>query len=188
MDMLIMSSVVAYPIISAGSRGIAWGIQQSWCSRVILSTSQIHSSAPHFRTINQIIRDGPIKRKPKKKSILDGNPQMKGIVLQVMIRKPKKPNSAQRKCCRVRLSNGKELTAYIPREGHTLQEHNVVLVEGGRTQDLPGIKIKVIRGKYDCAHPVKRWDDVHMRWRAYSLFMLELIIRRGYWSSRKYIL
>ena len=151
-----MSSVVAYPIISAGSRGIAWGIQQSWCSRVILSTSQIHSSAPHFRTINQIIRDGPIKRKPKKKSILDGNPQMKGIVLQVMIRKPKKPNSAQRKCCRVRLSNGKELTAYIPREGHTLQEHNVVLVEGGRTQDLPGIKIKVIRGKYDCAHPVKR--------------------------------
>ena len=81
---------------------------------------------------------------------------MKGIVLQVMIRKPKKPNSAQRKCCRVRLSNGKELAAYIPGVGHTLQEHNVVLVEAGRTQDLPGIKIKVIRGKYDCAHPVKR--------------------------------
>ena len=139
------------PIISTG---IIQGVQQ-WAFP--LSISQIHSSSPHFRTINQIIRKGPLKPKPKKKSVLDGNPQMKGIVLQVMIRKPKKPNSAQRKCCRVRLSNGKELTAYIPGVGHTLQEHNVVLVEAGRTQDLPGIKIKVIRGKYDCAHPVKRW-------------------------------
>ena len=139
------------PIISTG---IIQGVQQ-WTFP--LSISQIHSSPPHFRTINQIIRKGPLNPKPKKKSVLDGNPQMKGIVLQVMIRKPKKPNSAQRKCCRVRLSNGKELTAYIPGVGHTLQEHNVVLVEAGRTQDLPGIKIKVIRGKYDCAHPVKRW-------------------------------
>lgn len=143
-------------MISTGPRGIVWGIQQCQWTKLLLCTSQIHSSVPHFRTLNQIIKKGPIKRQPKKKSILDGNPQMKGIVLQVMIRKPKKPNSAQRKCCRVRLSNGKELTAYIPGGGHTLQEHNVVLVEGGRTQDLPGIKIKVIRGKYDCAHPVKR--------------------------------
>lgn len=86
---------------------------------------------------------------------MSGRPQLKGVVLQVMIRKPKKPNSAQRKCCRVRLSTGKEVTAYIPGEGHTLQEHNVVLVQGGRTQDLPGVNVRVIRGKYDCAHPQK---------------------------------
>ena len=86
---------------------------------------------------------------------MSGRPQLKGVVLQVMIRKPKKPNSAQRKCCRVRLSNGKEVTAYIPGEGHTLQEHNVVLVEGGRTQDLPGVNVRVVRGKYDCGHPQK---------------------------------
>lgn len=85
-----------------------------------------------------------------------GRPQMKGVILQVMTRKPKKPNSAQRKCCKVRLSNGKQMVAYIPGEGHTLQEHNVVLIEGGRTQDLPGVHVKVVRGKYDCGHPEKK--------------------------------
>lgn len=114
-----------------------------------------HSSSTTFRTLNQVIRTGTVRRKTKKLSPLDGNPQLKGVILQVFTRKPKKPNSAQRKCCRVRLSNGKEVTAYIPREGHSLQEHNVVLVEGGRTQDLPGVKVKVIRGKYDCTHPIK---------------------------------
>ena len=84
--------------------------------------------------------------------MLSGRPQLRGIVLQTFIKKPKKPNSAQRKCCRVRLSTGIEVTAFIPGEGHNLQEHNVVLVEGGRTQDLPGVKCRVIRGKYDCAH------------------------------------
>ncbi|KAI4788593.1 hypothetical protein KUCAC02_035762 [Chaenocephalus aceratus] len=79
-------------------------------------------------------------------------PQLKAVVLKTMIRKPKKPNSANRKCARVRLSNGKEVVVFIPGEGHNLQEHNVVLVEGGRTQDLPGVKLKVVRGKYDCAH------------------------------------
>ncbi len=117
--------------------------------------SMFHSSPSFSRTVNQIIRQGPVKRKPAKRSAISGRPQMKGVVLQVFISKPKKPNSAQRKCCRVRLSNGKELIAYIPKEGHNLQEHNVVLVEGGRTQDLPGVRVKVVRGKYDCAHPVK---------------------------------
>ena len=108
------------------------------------------------RTLNQIIRKGPVKKKRRvKKNILSGHPQLKGVILQVLTRKPKKPNSAQRKCCRVRLSNGKEVTAYIPKEGHTLQEHNVVLVEGGRTQDLPGVNVRVVRGKYDCGHPQK---------------------------------
>ena len=116
---------------------------------------QLHVSPTCSRTLNQIIRNGPVKRRPKPPGPMSGRPQMKGIILQTMIRKPKKPNSANRKCCRVRLSNGKELIAFIPREGHTLQEHNVVLVEGGRTKDLPGVNVRVVRGKYDCAHPVK---------------------------------
>lgn len=116
---------------------------------------QFHTSSLLQRTIGQIIRQGPVKKKTKKTGPLNGRPQMKGIVLQTFTRKPKKPNSAQRKCCRIRLSNGKEHTAFIPYEGHTLQEHNVVLVEQGRTQDLPGVRLRVIRGKYDCAHPIK---------------------------------
>ena len=114
--------------------------------------SGLHTSSQCMRTINQIIRKGPIKRKPKKRGPIGPQPQMKGVILQLMIRKPKKPNSAQRKCCRVRLSNGKEMIAYIPGERHTLQEHNVVLVRPGRTQDLPGVRLKCIRGKYDFMH------------------------------------
>lgn len=91
-----------------------------------------------------------------KKTILGGKPQMKGIVLKTLIKKPKKPNSANRKCVKIRLSNGQEATAFIPGEGHNLQEHNVVLVRGGRTKDIPGLKLKVIRGKYDCAHVKKK--------------------------------
>lgn len=117
--------------------------------------TMFHASSQVNRTVNQIIRKGPVKPKKPLRGPLFGRPQMKGIVLQTIIRKPKKPNSAQRKCCRVRLTNGKELTAFIPKEGHTLQEHNVVLIEGGRTQDLPGVRVKVIRGKYDCGHPLK---------------------------------
>ena len=81
---------------------------------------------------------------------------MKGIVLKTIIKKPKKPNSANRKCVKLRLSNKKEVTAYIPKEGHNLQEHNMVLVRGGKTKDIPGLKLKVIRGKYDCAHVKKK--------------------------------
>ncbi|XP_037073316.1 40S ribosomal protein S12, mitochondrial-like [Pollicipes pollicipes] len=92
-------------------------------------------------------------RKPYvKKRPLDGNPQMKGVVLKTLIKKPKKPNSANRRCCLVRLSNGKEMVAYIPGEGHNLQEHNIVLVRVGRLRDVPGVKIKCIRGKYDLSH------------------------------------
>lgn len=119
------------------------------------SARAFHVSSASYRTVNQIMRNGPVKRRPKQPGPMSGRPQMKGIILQTMIRKPKKPNSANRKCCRVRLSNGKELIAFIPREGHTLQEHNVVLVEGGRTKDLPGVNVRVVRGKYDCGHPNK---------------------------------
>jgi small subunit ribosomal protein S12 len=79
-----------------------------------------------------------------------------GIILKTLIRKPRKPNSANRKCCRVRLANGLEVIAHIPGEGHNLQEHHTVLVRGGRTKDLPGVHYKVVRGKLDCNLPVKR--------------------------------
>ncbi|XP_020513496.3 28S ribosomal protein S12, mitochondrial-like isoform X1 [Labrus bergylta] len=107
-------------------------------------------------TLNQMHRQGKPKQPPKSLGATFGRPQLKALVLKTMIRKPKKPNSANRKCARVRLSNGKEAVVFIPGEGHNLQEHNVVLVEGGRTQDLPGVKLKVVRGKYDCAHVVKK--------------------------------
>uniref|UniRef100_A0A8D0GJ07 Small ribosomal subunit protein uS12m n=1 Tax=Sphenodon punctatus TaxID=8508 RepID=A0A8D0GJ07_SPHPU len=107
-------------------------------------------------TLYQMHRQGRPKRPPTKPGPTDGRPQLKGVVLKTMIRKPKKPNSANRKCARVQLSNGKEAICFIPGEGHNLQEHHIVLVEGGRTQDLPGVKLKVVRGKYDCAHVQKK--------------------------------
>lgn len=107
-------------------------------------------------TLNQMHRRGKLPPPPKKISATFGRPQLKAVILKTLIRKPKKPNSANRKCARVRLSNGKEAVVFIPGEGHNLQEHNVVLVQGGRTQDLPGVKLTVVRGKYDCAHVVKK--------------------------------
>lgn len=96
------------------------------------------------------------RKKYKRRHPLDGRPQMKGVVLRTVIKKPKKPNSANRKCVVVRLSNGKEAVAHVPGEGHNLQEHNVVLVQFGRTKDVPGLRLKVIRGKFDCAHVIKK--------------------------------
>ncbi|XP_062341340.1 28S ribosomal protein S12, mitochondrial-like [Osmerus eperlanus] len=107
-------------------------------------------------TLNQMHRRGKPAPPLPRVSAMFGRPQMKAVILKTLIRKPKKPNSANRKCARVRLSNGKEAVVFIPGEGHNLQEHNVVLVQGGRTQDLPGVKLTVIRGKYDCAHVVKK--------------------------------
>ncbi len=101
-------------------------------------------------TINQLIRNGRKKIKSKTNvPALVGNPQKKGICLKVYIIKPKKPNSALRKVCRVRLTSGYEVTAYIQGVGHTLQEHSAVLVRGGRVKDLPGIRYKVVRGVLD---------------------------------------
>ncbi|XP_003747247.1 40S ribosomal protein S12, mitochondrial [Galendromus occidentalis] len=99
---------------------------------------------------------GPPIIRPKPRCIIDYKPQMKGVVLKTVIKKPKKPNSANRKCVLVKLSNGKEATAYVPGIGHNLQEHSVVLVRKGRTKDVPGLKLKVVRGKYDCAHVAPR--------------------------------
>ena len=103
-------------------------------------------------TINQLVRKGRTKIKKRSKSpVLDACPHKRGVCLQVKTMTPKKPNSALRKVARVRLSNGKEITAYIPGEGHNLQEHSIVLVRGGRVKDLPGVRYKVIRGALDAA-------------------------------------
>jgi small subunit ribosomal protein S12 len=98
-------------------------------------------------TINQLIRKGRrrFKRKPKA-PVLAACPQKRGMCLRVMTQTPKKPNSALRKVARVRLSSGKEVTAYIPGEGHNLQEHSIVLIRGGRVRDLPGVRYHIIRG------------------------------------------
>ncbi|HDI83253.1 30S ribosomal protein S12 [candidate division WOR-3 bacterium] len=103
-------------------------------------------------TINQLIRFGrkPVKKKTKSPA-LTGCPQKRGVCTRVYTTTPKKPNSALRKVARVRLSNGYEVTAYIPGEGHNLQEHSVVLIRGGRVKDLPGVRYHIIRGVYDAA-------------------------------------
>jgi small subunit ribosomal protein S12 len=120
---------------------------------------------PVMPTINQLIRKGRVSKKYKAKSVaLTGNwntkkrvmvktsnPLKRGVVLQVRTMTPKKPNSALRKVARVRLSNRKEVTVYIPGEGHNLQEHSVVLVRGGRVKDLPGVKYHIVRGAFDTA-------------------------------------
>ena len=103
-------------------------------------------------TINQLVRKGrKNKTKRSKSPVLDSCPQRRGVFLQVKTQTPKKPNSALRKVARVRLSNGKEITAYIGGEGHNLQEHSVVLVRGGRVRDLPGVRYHVIRGTLDAS-------------------------------------
>ena len=103
-------------------------------------------------TINQLVRKGRHKVEEKSKTpALKGNPQRRGVCTRVYTTTPKKPNSALRKVCRVRLTNQMEVTAYIPGIGHNLQEHSIVLVRGGRVKDLPGVRYKVIRGALDAA-------------------------------------
>lgn len=119
-------------------------------------------------TINQLVRKGREERRKKSKApalqfvygrvgrnagklrqVLKGNPQKRGVCVAVRTMTPKKPNSALRKIARVRLTNGIEVTAYIPGEGHNLQEHSVVLVRGGRVKDLPGVRYHIVRGALD---------------------------------------
>jgi len=104
-----------------------------------------HRKGPHVR-----------KRIPRPNPLGANVPFAKAVVLRPVVKKPKKPNSANRKCVVVRLSNGKELTAYVPGIGHNLQEHNVVLIRCGRLQDVPNVSTKCIRGKYDLPHVVKK--------------------------------
>uniref|UniRef100_A0A1B6I9N1 Small ribosomal subunit protein uS12m n=1 Tax=Homalodisca liturata TaxID=320908 RepID=A0A1B6I9N1_9HEMI len=115
---------------------------QMWC-RGMASLMWMHKHGPHR------------KLRPNRNPLGD-KPFAKGVVLKTLIKKPKKPNSANRKCVLVRLSTGKEMTAYVPGIGHNLQEHNVVLVRVGRLKDVPGVKIKCVRGKYDLGHVIKQ--------------------------------
>jgi small subunit ribosomal protein S12 len=129
------------------------------------------SEESHLPTINQLVRKGRLKIKKKVKAPalqwsfnalkkrprrFQGSPQKRGVCTQVKTMTPKKPNSALRKIARVRLSNGMEVTAYIPGEGHNLQEHSVVLIRGGRVKDLPGVRYHIIRGTLDTAGVTNR--------------------------------
>ena len=103
-------------------------------------------------TIQQLVRKGRTVAEDKSKSpALDSCPQRRGVCVRVYTTTPKKPNSAMRKVCRVRLTNGYEVTSYIGGEGHNLQEHSVVMIRGGRVRDLPGVRYHVLRGRLDCA-------------------------------------
>ncbi len=103
-------------------------------------------------TINQLVKKGREKvTKKNKVPALQGNPQKRGVCTRVYTTTPKKPNSALRKVARVRLTTGIEVTAYIPGEGHNLQEHSLVLIEGGRVKDLPGVRYHIVRGTLDTA-------------------------------------
>ncbi|NLO80755.1 MAG: 30S ribosomal protein S12 [Xanthomonadaceae bacterium] len=108
-------------------------------------------------TVNQLVRKGR-RRKVEKSKVpaLEGSPQRRGVCTRVYTTTPKKPNSALRKVCRVRLTNGYEVSAYIGGEGHNLQEHSVVLIRGGRVKDLPGVRYHTIRGALDAAGVDKR--------------------------------
>lgn len=129
--------------------------QGSLVNHVRSSLSNIFQGFEQVRcktTLMQMHKRGPHKKKRKSKNPLDGRPFAKGVILKTVIKKPKKPNSANRKCVIVKLTTGKEMTAYVPGIGHNLQEHNVVLCRVGKLQDTPGVKIKCIRGKYDLPH------------------------------------
>jgi len=132
-------------------------------SMLPLRQPQVPAMSRSYATVNQILRRGnfaTMKKREKaaksKSPVLENCPQRRGVVVRVMTMKPKKPNSSNRKVCRVRLTTGKMITAFIPGEGHNAQEHSVVLVRGGRTPDLPGVKYKCVRGAFDLAGVVNR--------------------------------
>ena len=108
-------------------------------------------------TINQLVRKGrKMVKKRTKSPALKGCPQKRGVCIRVYTTTPKKPNSALRKVARVRLTNGMEVTSYIPGEGHNLQEHSIVMVRGGRVKDLPGVRYHIVRGTLDSAGVANR--------------------------------
>jgi len=118
----------------------------------VLVALQVKCGVEDMPTINQLVRKGREKIKEKSKSpALQGSPQKRGVCVRVYTTTPKKPNSALRKVARVRLTNGYEVTAYIPGIGHNLQEHSVVLIRGGRVKDLPGVRYHIIRGTLDAS-------------------------------------
>lgn len=121
-------------------------------------TPYVYGAIDFMTTVNQLIRGKGRKRQVAKTKTpaLQACPQRRGVCIRVYTTTPKKPNSALRKLARVRLTNGQEVLAYIPGEGHNLQEHSVVLIRGGRVKDLPGVRYRVIRGSLDTAGVGKR--------------------------------
>jgi small subunit ribosomal protein S12 len=138
----------------AGVPAIRYHASSGWQGQrprrpLLCEKGQIGGSLP---TVNQLVRKGRVTAKAKVKTpALAGAPQKRGVCTRVMTQTPRKPNSALRKVARVRLTNGAEVGAYIPGEGHNLQEHSVVLIRGGSTKDLPGYRYKVIRAALDAA-------------------------------------
>ncbi|KAF5382431.1 hypothetical protein D9615_002958 [Tricholomella constricta] len=123
----------------------------------LLQFRSFHPTPSTWVTMNQAMRRKKPQKIIKSKSpLLNGAPQRKGVCSQIFIAKPKKPNSAKRKVARVKLTTGKTLQAYIQGEGHNLQEHSVVLIRGGRAQDLPGVGYKIVRGAMDFGGVVNR--------------------------------
>ncbi|KAJ7134448.1 hypothetical protein C8R44DRAFT_770503 [Mycena epipterygia] len=125
---------------------------------IISQLRSFHPSPTSLATLNQACKRKKSDRRVRKSRspLLHGAPQLKGVCSQIFTAKPKKPNSGKRKVARVKLSNGKSCMAYIAGEGHNLQEHSVVLVRGGRAQDLPGVQYKVVRGTLDLGGVVNR--------------------------------
>ncbi|XP_045773805.1 40S ribosomal protein S12, mitochondrial [Maniola jurtina] len=136
-------SLVRQPAPLASILAGTWQPSSGLVSRAMASLAQMHKTGPHIK-------------KRKSRNPLNGHPFAKGVVLKTLIKKPKKPNSANRKCVLVRLSSGREMVAYIPGIGHNLQEHNIVLVRVGRVKDCPGVKLKCVRGKFDLPHVIKQ--------------------------------
>lgn len=128
----------------------------SFSNNRLFSTSSVWQATINQLKRTNIFKKSQLKVKRSKSPDLETCPQRRGVVTKVMILKPKKPNSAQRKVCRVRLSNGQNVSAYIPGEGHNATEHSIVYVRGGRVQDLPGVKYHLIRGRGDLAGVLNR--------------------------------
>jgi small subunit ribosomal protein S12 len=135
------------PLTGPAAPGTFVCLRPKWAARLFLC--RVLEAMP---TINQLVRAGRRMVESKEKApALRGNPQKRGVCTRVYTTTPKKPNSALRKVARVRLTNGFEVTAYIPGEGHNLQEHSIVLIRGGRVKDLPGVRYHIIRGTLDAA-------------------------------------
>ncbi|KAF2241025.1 30S ribosomal protein S12 [Trematosphaeria pertusa] len=136
------------PIIPCRPIGPATALQNATSA---LPVRPIPASRAHKCTLIQVLRNGRSQQRVRKlrSPALTNRPEMKGVCLKVGTTKPKKPNSGERKIARVRLSSGKVVTAYIPGEGHNVQQHSVVMVRGGRAQDCPGVKYHLVRGALD---------------------------------------
>ena len=126
-------------------------MRASLCTQMCTRRGSRKNEKNDMPTINQLVKQGRSPLRAKRKSpALHKCPQRRGVCLLVKTMTPKKPNSALRKVARVRLTNGEEISAYIPGEGHNLQEHSMVLVRGGRVKDLPGVRYHIVRGTLDC--------------------------------------